>query len=89
MNPTIEVNQVSKSFGKTEVLNNINLAMEKGQIYGLIGPSGAGKTTLVKMIVGMDKATKGSIKVLDQQMPNLRYCKILDIWRNQIRCMKS
>ena len=71
MNPTIEVNQVSKSFGKTEVLNNINLSMEKGQIYGLIGPSGAGKTTLVKMIVGMDKANKGSIKVLDQQMPNL------------------
>lgn len=71
MNPTIKVEQVSKSFGKKPVLNDVNLMIEKGQLYGLIGPSGAGKTTLVKMIVGMEKADKGSIHVLDVRMPNL------------------
>lgn len=71
MDATIQLDQVSKSFGKKTVLEDINLHMEKGQIYGFIGPSGAGKTTLVKMIVGMDKTDTGSIRVLNQTMPNL------------------
>jgi ABC-2 type transport system ATP-binding protein len=71
MDSTIKVEQVSKSFGKKTVLNEVNLTIEKGQLFGLIGPSGAGKTTLVKMIVGMEKADKGSIHVLDKKMPNL------------------
>jgi ABC-2 type transport system ATP-binding protein len=71
MDSTIKVEQVSKSFGKKTVLNNVNLTIEKGQLFGLIGPSGAGKTTLVKMIVGMEKADTGSIQVLAKQMPNL------------------
>ncbi|HYK71716.1 MAG TPA: ABC transporter ATP-binding protein [Pseudoneobacillus sp.] len=68
---TIQVDKVSKSFGKKEVLNDVTISIEKGQIYGFIGPSGAGKTTLVKMIVGMDKADTGTIQVLDKMMPNL------------------
>ncbi|MDR6121621.1 ABC-2 type transport system ATP-binding protein [Bacillus sp. SLBN-46] len=71
MKSTIKVEQVSKSFGKKTVLSNVNLTIEKGQLFGFIGPSGAGKTTLVKMIVGMEKADTGSIHVLDQKMPNL------------------
>jgi ABC-2 type transport system ATP-binding protein len=68
---TIKVDQVSKSYGKKMVLNNVSLNIEKGQIYGLIGPSGAGKTTLVKMIVGMEKSDRGTIEVLNKRMPNL------------------
>ncbi|MBL4955016.1 ABC transporter ATP-binding protein [Neobacillus sp. OS1-32] len=71
MNPTIVVENVTKSFGKKPVLNEINVTIESGQLYGLIGPSGAGKTTLVKMIVGMEKSDAGSIHVLDKKMPNL------------------
>jgi ABC-2 type transport system ATP-binding protein len=71
MESTIKVEQVSKSFGKKTVLSNVNLTIEKGQLFGFIGPSGAGKTTLVKMIVGMEKADTGSIHVLNQKMPNL------------------
>lgn len=71
MNPTITVENVNKSFGKKPVLNDVNVTIEKGQLYGLIGPSGAGKTTLVKMIVGMEKADSGTIHVLDVNMPNL------------------
>jgi ABC-2 type transport system ATP-binding protein len=65
------VEQVSKSFGKKPVLSDVNLDIPRGQLFGLIGPSGAGKTTLVKMIVGMEKVDKGSIHVLDVRMPNL------------------
>ena len=71
MNPTINVEQVNKSFGKKPVLNNVNLTIPKGQLFGLIGPSGAGKTTLVKMIIGMEKSDTGSIHVLGEKMPNL------------------
>ncbi|MDQ0200105.1 ABC transporter ATP-binding protein [Neobacillus ginsengisoli] len=71
MNPTIKVEQVTKSFGKKTVLNDVNVTIPKGQLFGLIGPSGAGKTTLVKIIVGMDKADTGTIHVLNEKMPNL------------------
>ncbi|MFL6561017.1 MAG: ABC transporter ATP-binding protein [Bacillus sp. (in: firmicutes)] len=71
MDSSIKVEQVSKSFGKKTVLSNIDLTIEQGQLFGLIGPSGAGKTTLVKMIVGMEKTDTGSIHVLDKKMPNL------------------
>ena len=71
MTASIVVNEVSKSFGKKQVLNDVSLVIEPGQIYGLIGPSGSGKTTLVKMIVGMDSPTQAKIRVLDIPVPNL------------------
>lgn len=71
METTVSVEQVSRAFGKKTVLSGVSLHMEKGQIYGLIGPSGAGKTTLVKMMVGMDKPDQGTIEVLRTPMPSL------------------
>ncbi|MEH7235132.1 ABC transporter ATP-binding protein [Bacillus sp. JJ1562] len=71
MTNTVEIKKVSKSFGKKIVLNEIELTIGEGTIYGFIGPSGAGKTTLVKMIVGMDSPDDGSIQVLGKKMPNL------------------
>ncbi len=68
---TIRVKEVSKSFGKKVVLKDINFDIKQGRIYGFIGPSGAGKTTLVKMMVGMDIPDKGSIYLLGEKMPNL------------------
>lgn len=71
MNSIINVSKVSKSYSKRLVLDDVTLNIEKGQIYGLIGPSGAGKTTLVKMLVGMEKADGGTVQVMGKQMPNL------------------
>ena len=68
---TIQVKEVTKSFGKKVVLKDINFDIKQGRIYGFIGPSGSGKTTLVKMMVGMDIPDKGSIYLLGEKMPNL------------------
>ncbi len=68
---TIQVQEVTKSFGKKVVLKDINLDIKQGSIYGFIGPSGAGKTTLIKMIVGMDVPDEGSVYLLGEKMPDL------------------
>ena len=57
----IDIRHASKSFGKTEVLRDVNLTFEPGQCIALIGPNGCGKTTLIKSILGMVIPTSGSI----------------------------
>ncbi len=49
---SIEIKNVEKKFGDKKVLNNISLTMKKGELLGLLGPSGAGKTTLIKIVTG-------------------------------------
>lgn len=68
----IVVANVYKSFGKHQILNQIDFEVSEGEIFGLLGPSGAGKTTLVKMIAGISTPTSGTINVLDVAMPNLK-----------------
>lgn len=67
----IKVTDLTAKIGKKDILSNMSLEIKKGEIFGLIGPSGAGKTTLVKTIIGMEKATTGQTEVLEKRMPNL------------------
>lgn len=60
----VEINGVSKRYGKVEALNEISLQIAKGEIYGLIGPDGAGKSTLFRIMTSLIKPDKGSVKVL-------------------------
>ncbi|MBL0102517.1 MAG: ABC transporter ATP-binding protein [Bacteroidetes bacterium] len=57
----IQIQGVSKSFGKLKALDNISLSCEKGQCIALIGPNGSGKTTLIKSILGMVVPDSGNI----------------------------
>lgn len=68
----IEIKNTSKAYKKQQVLENINLSIRENEIFGLIGPSGAGKTTLIRLIIGAENVDKGSIRLLDYQIPNLK-----------------
>jgi Cu-processing system ATP-binding protein len=62
----IEIKNISKKFGKLEVLNDINLTFNSGECIALIGPNGCGKTTLIKSILGMVIPSKGDV-LFDQK----------------------
>jgi ABC-2 type transport system ATP-binding protein len=68
---SIQIHDVSKRFGNKVVLEHITLNVPKAEIFGVLGPSGAGKTTLVKMIAGIDVASSGYVDVLNERMPQL------------------
>lgn len=57
----IQIDHISKKFGKLKALNNVNLHFEKGECLALIGPNGCGKTTLIKSILGMVIPSEGQI----------------------------
>ena len=63
--PILEVNNIQKSFGKTEVLKDISFSLEKGQVVSIIGSSGSGKTTLLRCLNFLERPDKGVIKVYD------------------------
>lgn len=63
-NKILEVNKVSKYYKEHQILNNINLSMNDGEIYGLMGRNGAGKTTLMKIITGLTSKTTGTISCM-------------------------
>ena len=59
----IEVNSVSKSYGAIKALDKVSLCVERGELFGLIGPDGAGKTTLFKILVTLLNADEGTAHV--------------------------
>jgi len=62
-NDSISIQSVSKSYQKTKALDNINLIIGKGELFGLIGPDGAGKTSLFRIITTLLKPDSGNISV--------------------------
>ena len=56
----LETNNLTKVYGQKEAAKDVNLHIREGQIYGLIGRNGAGKTTIMRMISGLSRPTKGS-----------------------------
>ncbi|MCL1851666.1 MAG: ABC transporter ATP-binding protein [Peptococcaceae bacterium] len=75
----IEIDNVSKSFDKTPVLNNISMHIGGSEIVCLLGPSGAGKTTLIRLITGAIKADAGRIRVADINVPSINLYKMIGL----------
>lgn len=66
----VEISNLIKDIKGTKVLNNVNLNLESGKAYGIVGRNGSGKSMLFKAICGLINATEGDIKVFDKPIKN-------------------
>ena len=62
----IQINAITKSFGKLQVLKGINLEIPDGKLYSIVGPSGAGKTTLLQILGTLSRPDTGDVVINDQ-----------------------
>ena len=67
----VELRGVCKSFGKTEVIRNVELEINKGEFVVFVGPSGCGKSTLLRLIAGLDTLSAGDIVIADKAVSDL------------------
>jgi ABC-2 type transport system ATP-binding protein len=63
---------VTKTFGAFRAVDGVSIDVPAGEIYGLVGPSGAGKTTLIRLFCGLAAATRGQVRLLGHAMPGER-----------------
>ena len=62
----IEVEEVCFSYERTEVLKNVSFRLKQGEFLGIIGPNGGGKTTLVRLLLGLLHPDRGKIRILGE-----------------------
>lgn len=68
---SIKLTGIRKSYGSTEVVKGVDLAIEEGQFLVLLGPSGCGKTTLLRIVAGLESATQGQVFIQDQEVTHV------------------
>jgi len=74
----LEIRNLTKKFGNFTALSGINLTVNKGEVFGYIGPNGSGKTTTIRVLLGILRATKGKAKVFG-----------MDAWRDAVGIHKK
>lgn len=67
--PAIETGGLTKRFGRQAAVDNIDLCVPRGAVFGFLGPNGSGKTTTIRVMLGLAGATGGSVRVLGEEMP--------------------
>jgi ABC-2 type transport system ATP-binding protein len=67
--PAIELRALCKAFGSLQAVDHLTLSVEQGEIFGLLGPNGSGKTTTINLISGLATPTGGEVLVMGYQMP--------------------
>ncbi|MEO6944841.1 MAG: ATP-binding cassette domain-containing protein [Lacisediminihabitans sp.] len=65
----IETHALSKRFGHQTAVNGIDLAVPRGSVFGFLGPNGSGKTTTIRILLGLAAATSGEVNVLGREIP--------------------
>ncbi|WP_416403016.1 ABC transporter ATP-binding protein [Arthrobacter sp. LFS091] len=65
----VETRGLVKRFGQRAAVDGIDLAVPRGAVFGFLGPNGSGKTTTIRVLLGLASATSGDVRVLDQSMP--------------------
>jgi phospholipid/cholesterol/gamma-HCH transport system ATP-binding protein len=76
---SIRVENAHKAFGSNRVLNGLNLGIPEGMITVVLGPSGTGKSVLIKHLIGLMFPDSGDIKVHGQSVPHMRMSELLDM----------
>ena len=66
--PTVELNNICKSYNDKLVVNNVSFTVAQGEIFGLIGPNGAGKTTTIRIMMDITKPDSGEISILGERL---------------------
>ena len=66
---SIETTGLSKRFGRQLAVDGVDLAVPKGSVFGFLGPNGSGKTTTIRLMLGLAAATGGSVRLLGEEMP--------------------
>ncbi|HVY72351.1 MAG TPA: ABC transporter ATP-binding protein [Verrucomicrobiae bacterium] len=69
---SIELKNVSKIFGEVAAVNNVSFSVHEGELVGLLGPSGGGKTTVLRMIAGLEMPTSGDVFIRGQRVNDLK-----------------
>ena len=69
-NSVIEFENVSLSYGTRQILENINFKINEGEIFGMLGPNGVGKSTIFNLITGLIEPNNGKIKIVGQDVKN-------------------
>ena len=77
MNYSVEINNVTKMFGKFAALKGINLQIKEGEVFAYIGPNGAGKSTTIRVLLGILQASSGSVKMFGK-----------DAWKDAVEIHK-
>lgn len=68
MKNAVKIHHLSKIFGEQAILNNVSLELPEGQVYGLVGRNGSGKSVLLKCIAGLIRPTGGTVEVFEKQI---------------------
>ena len=66
---SIETKGLTKRFGQQIAVDGVDLAVPKGAVFGFLGPNGSGKTTTIRLLLGLATATGGSMRVLGEELP--------------------
>ena len=64
----IEINNLVKRYGNLVALDHLNLNIHEGEIFGLLGPNGSGKTTAINCMLALLKYDKGTIRIMGEEM---------------------
>ncbi|HMJ78036.1 MAG TPA: ATP-binding cassette domain-containing protein, partial [Iamia sp.] len=81
MEPIIQLRGVTKSFGSHTVLEDISFDIPRNKISAIMGPSGTGKTTLLRLITGQVHAQRGDITAFGENIATLSHCDLFALRR--------
>ena len=84
-NDTLHCTGLCKTYGKQQVLHDIELTLEPGRIYGLIGRNGAGKTTLLSILSGQNPETSGQVQLGQQKVWKTRQYWTISVFSGKFK----